>query len=56
MSIDKHTIIVKIALTGGIASGKTLVSDYFAHLGLAVIDMDVLSREVVKPNTIGLML
>jgi dephospho-CoA kinase len=54
MSIDKHTIIVKIALTGGIASGKTLVSDYFAHLGLAVIDMDVLSREVVKPNTTGL--
>jgi dephospho-CoA kinase len=54
MSIVKPTIIVKIALTGGIASGKTLVSDCFAHLGLAIIDMDVLSREVVKPNTTGL--
>lgn len=43
-----------IALTGGIASGKTAVSDRFAALGVPVVDTDLLAREVVAPGTPGL--
>ena len=43
-----------IGLTGGIASGKTLVSDRFATLGAAVVDADVVAREVVEPGSDGL--
>ncbi len=43
-----------IGLTGGIASGKTLVANRFAELGVPVIDADVLAREVVRPNSGGL--
>ncbi|MEX0385531.1 dephospho-CoA kinase [Spiribacter onubensis] len=43
-----------VGLTGGIASGKTAVSDRFAALGAAVIDTDQLAREVVAPGTEGL--
>ncbi len=39
-----------IALTGGIASGKTAASDRFAELGVPVIDTDVIAREVVEPG------
>ena len=43
-----------IALTGGIASGKTAVSDRFAALGVPVVDTDLLAREVVAPGSPGL--
>lgn len=43
-----------IGLTGGIASGKTLVSDRFATLGAPTVDADLLAREVVAPGTPGL--
>lgn len=43
-----------IALTGGIASGKTAVSDRFAALGVPVIDTDLLAREAVAPGRPGL--
>lgn len=43
-----------VGLTGGIASGKTLVSDFFSALGVAVIDADVLARTAVEPNSNGL--
>lgn len=36
-----------IGVTGGIASGKTTVTDIFAEKGITVIDADVISREVV---------
>jgi len=41
----------RIGLTGGIASGKSTVSDLFAAMGVAVLDMDVIAREVVAPGT-----
>lgn len=44
----------KVALTGGIASGKTAVSNYFAELGVNVIDADIVAREVVAPQSAGL--
>ena len=40
----------RIALTGGIASGKSVVSDMFRELGAAVVDTDVIAREVVEPG------
>lgn len=39
-----------IALTGGIASGKTTVSDLFAKRGVPVVDADVIARELVEPG------
>jgi dephospho-CoA kinase len=44
-----------IGLTGGIASGKTTVSDQFARLGIDIIDADVIAREVVAKGSPGLM-
>ena len=43
-----------IALTGGIASGKSLVAKRLAELGAVHIDADALAREVVEPGTEGL--
>lgn len=42
---------LRIALTGGVASGKTTVSDLFAAHGVPVLDADVIAREVVAPDT-----
>ncbi|MCM2312369.1 MAG: dephospho-CoA kinase, partial [Steroidobacteraceae bacterium] len=40
----------RIALTGGIASGKTTVANLFAELGIPLIDTDVIARQVVEPG------
>ena len=45
---------LRIGLTGGIASGKSTVTQRFAELGVPVIDADVASRIVVEPGTAGL--
>ncbi|MDC0499227.1 dephospho-CoA kinase [Candidatus Pseudothioglobus singularis] len=46
--------VLKVALTGGIASGKSLVSDLLEIHGCHIVDLDVISREVVLPGTAGL--
>jgi len=43
-----------IALTGGIASGKSVVAERLASHGAVVVDADVLARKVVEPGTPGL--
>lgn len=45
---------LRIGLTGGIASGKSTVTQRFAELGVPVIDADVASRTVVQPGSVGL--
>jgi dephospho-CoA kinase len=45
---------LRIGLTGGIASGKSTVTQRFAELGVPVIDADVVSRSVVEPGQLGL--
>src|SRR3974390_506632 len=45
---------LRIGLTGGIASGKSTVTQRFAELGVPVIDADVSSRNVVEPGQPGL--
>jgi dephospho-CoA kinase len=46
--------MVRVGLTGGIASGKSLVAAELAARGAIIIDADVLAREVVEPGTPGL--
>ena len=43
--------MVRVGLTGGIASGKSLVAAELAARGATIIDADVLAREVVEPGT-----
>ncbi|MFZ2624368.1 MAG: dephospho-CoA kinase [Propionibacterium sp.] len=45
---------VRVGLTGGIASGKSLVSAALRAHGAVVIDNDLLARQVVEPGTEGL--
>jgi dephospho-CoA kinase len=45
---------LRIGLTGGIASGKSTVTQRFSELGVPVIDADIASRAVVQPGTAGL--
>lgn len=46
---------IVIGLTGGIGSGKTTVANLFAdNYGIDIIDADIVAREVVEPNTVGL--
>jgi len=47
----KKTKCLVIGLTGGIASGKTTVSDMLEELGAPLIDFDHLARHVVEPGT-----
>lgn len=46
--------MVRVGLTGGIATGKSTVAAALAARGAYVIDADVLAREVVEPGTPGL--
>lgn len=43
-----------VALTGGIASGKSAVAERFAALGVAIADADIVAREVVQPGAAAL--
>lgn len=40
----------KIGLTGGIASGKSTVLDWFKDKNVAYIDADVVARQIVEPG------
>jgi len=43
--------MLRVGLTGGIASGKSTVADLFAARGATVLDTDVIAREVVVPGS-----
>jgi len=43
--------MLKIGLTGGICSGKSTVAEIFSRLGVPVIDMDVIARQLVTPGS-----
>ncbi len=45
---------LRVALTGGIGTGKSYCLSRLSRLGIPVIDADVLAREVVAPGTPGL--
>jgi len=46
--------MLRVGLTGGVASGKSTVSEMLRELGAVVIDADQLAREVVAPGSEGL--
>lgn len=46
--------MLKIGLTGGIASGKSVVAARLQERGAVLVDADALAREVVEPGTEGL--
>lgn len=46
--------MLKIGLTGGIASGKSVAAARLRELGAVLVDADALAREVVEPGTPGL--
>jgi len=48
MTLEPPTF--RVALTGGIASGKTTVANLFAELGVPLIDTDAIARQVVEPG------
>jgi dephospho-CoA kinase len=41
---------LRVALTGGIASGKSTVADLFSEYGVPIIDTDVIARQLVRPG------
>lgn len=43
--------MIRIALTGGIASGKSAVAALFEARGVPVVDSDAIAREIVQPGT-----
>ncbi len=45
----------KIGLTGGIASGKSTVVSMLRSYGAAIIDCDIIARDVVQPGSDGLL-
>jgi len=44
-----------VGLTGGIGSGKTTVANFFAELGIDIVDADIVAREVVEPGSPALI-
>jgi dephospho-CoA kinase len=44
---------VRVALSGGVGSGKSTVARRLEHHGAVVIDADAIAREVVEPGTSG---
>ena len=45
----------RIALTGGIATGKSVVRSEFERLGVPTVDADLLARAAVAPGTPALV-
>jgi dephospho-CoA kinase len=54
MTGAKNDSPLLIALTGGIASGKTAVAELFAKLDVPVLDTDQIARDVVAPGMAAL--
>lgn len=46
--------IKRVGLTGGIGSGKSSVAKIFAELGVPVLDLDQVGRNLVAPGSSGL--
>ena len=48
--------MIVLGLTGGIASGKSTISEIFKGYGIPVIDGDMIARDIVKPERLALNL
>jgi dephospho-CoA kinase len=45
--------MLKIAVTGGIACGKTLASNTLSEMGACIIDADIIARHILKKGSEG---
>jgi dephospho-CoA kinase len=48
--VDDERKMLIVGLTGGVASGKTIVSEVFQEEGAYLIDADRIARELVQPH------
>ncbi len=46
--------MLKVAITGNVASGKSVLAEIWARAGVPLVSADALAREVVEPGTPGL--
>lgn len=53
MDIKETISMLRIALTGGIGSGKTTAANIFAELGIPIVDADQISHAITQPNTLA---
>ena len=49
-SHSRAPLLLKVGLTGGIASGKSVVADMFAAMGAHVIHADQIAHELMQPG------
>jgi len=42
--------VLKVGLTGGIGSGKSVAAQHFAELGVPIVDADIIARKMVEPG------
>jgi len=43
--------MLKVGLTGGIGSGKSMAAGFFRELGCPVLDLDQVSRDITRPDS-----
>jgi dephospho-CoA kinase len=48
--MTQHNKVPVIGLTGGIGSGKTVVSNHLARLGATIIDADEIAHQLTRPQ------
>jgi dephospho-CoA kinase len=51
MSVDRQSEPVKLGVTGGVGSGKSLICEYLAEKGITIVKTDDLARKAVLPGT-----
>ena len=49
-AFDREQILLKLGLTGGIASGKSAVGEMFVKLGAHLIQADAVAHELMQPG------
>lgn len=49
--IERNNHMLRVAVTGGAGTGKSLVCRFFGEMGAKIIDLDRLAREVVSPQS-----
>src|SRR5690606_39902772 len=54
LASSEADVMLRVALTGNVASGKSAVADVWERLGAKVVDADVLARRAVEPGTAAL--